>query len=107
MCTSRASYHTQRGAGIVAALEKVYRHGAVVNSQSERWTEIGSTVPRMGAKILRGYVKDKRLIITSAINARYRANKNKDIICTIPSLRQLFTSTCRRWTGGRTDRTSH
>ena len=75
MYTSRASYLTQIGAGILEAFEEVNRHRAVVNPQSERWTEIGSTVPRLGAKILSGYVKDKRLKITSAINAMYRANK--------------------------------
>ena len=42
--------------------------------QSERWTEIGSTVPRLGAKILRGYVKDENIKINSAINGMYRAN---------------------------------
>jgi len=50
MCTSRASYRTQIGAGILEAFEEVYRHRAAVNSQSERWTENGSTVPRLGAK---------------------------------------------------------
>jgi hypothetical protein len=75
MCTSRASYHTQVEAGILEAFEEVHRHRAVVNSQSERWTEIGSTVSRLGAKILSGYVKDKRMKITSAINSMHRANK--------------------------------
>jgi hypothetical protein len=56
-------------AGILEAFEEVYRHRAVIHSQSERWTEIGSTVPTLGAKILRSYVKDKILIKTSAINA--------------------------------------
>ena len=36
MCNIRASYHTQLGAGTTEAFEEVYRHRAVVNSQSER-----------------------------------------------------------------------
>jgi len=75
MCNSRPSYHTQIGAGILEAFEEVDRHRVVVNLQSERWTEIGTTVPRHGVKTLRGCIKDKRLKITSAINAMYTANK--------------------------------